>query len=573
LNDAGPARAELLAELEAARFLARASAALAQVADYERTLERIAALAVPFFADWFGVHIRESDGSIRRIAVKHLDPAMEAAVVEMYRRYPPSEGRLYGAPQVIATGETLWAPDFNAIAPAAARDEEHLRLLRGLGLESFICVPMRSRGKVVGALTFATAESGRRYSELHLRSAEDLAARAAIAIENAQLFEALREADRRKDEFLAMLAHELRNPLAPIRNAVEILRAKPSLHPDGQWINDVVDRQVRQMSRLVDDLLDVSRITSGKIELRKAPVTLAAAIAAAVESSRPAIERGAHVLDVVVPPAPIPLDADLARLSQILSNLLDNAAKYSHNGGRITLSASREGDEAVVRVADTGIGIPAEMLGSVFDMFVQVERGAEQSQGGLGIGLTLVKRLVELHGGRVEARSGGRGKGSEFTVRLPARSSTLASHGPATAAQAPVASGKRRVLVVDDNRDAADSLAFLLRSQGNEVDVAYDGVEAVDAAQRFNPDTVLLDIGLPKLYGHEVARRLRESHGPSVLLVAVTGWGQDEDLRRSREAGFDHHLTKPVEFDKLMDLLARPQARVLATERQDADGH
>jgi signal transduction histidine kinase/ActR/RegA family two-component response regulator len=558
-----PGLKRLHEELEAARFLAQASAVLGEVAEYEKTLERIASLAVPRFADWFGVHVREPHGALRRLAVKHQDAEMERAVVELYRRYPPAEGKPYGAPAVIATGDALWAPDFSAIIPSVAREPQHATMLHALGLRSFICVPMRSRGHVVGALTFATAESGRGYSPIHLRAAEDLAARAAIAIENAHLLEALREADRRKDEFLAMLAHELRNPLAPIRNAVEILRARSAEHPDLRWVNDVVDRQVRHMARLVDDLLDVSRITNGKIELRRQRVSLAAAIEAAVEASRPGIERGRHPLAVAVTPGPIEVDADLVRLSQIVSNLLNNAAKYTPPDGRITLTAGREGDAAVIRVSDTGVGIPPHMLSSIFDMFVQVEGAGGRSHGGLGIGLTLVKRLVELHGGTVVARSAGAGKGSEFVVRLPIAAGEALAAGCAPV-EPPADAPGRRLLVVDDNKDAADSLAFLLRARGNEVRVAYDGLEAVDTAVQFRPDAVLLDVGLPKLYGHDVARRIRESRGDEVLIIAVTGWGQDEDRRRSREAGFDHHLTKPVAFDALQALLSK--ARPAATE-------
>ncbi len=412
--------AALLEELEAARFLAQAGATLAQVVDHEETLERIAALAVPRFADWFGVHVRAEDGAVRRIAVRHQDPVKERAVEELYRRYPPGEGKPYGAMQVIATGEAAFLPLFEAAIGAVQRDAEHGRMLRALGLRSFICVPMRSHGNVVGALTFATAESGRVYGPVQLAAAEDLATRAAIAIENAQLLEALREADRRKDEFLAVLAHELRNPLAPLRNAVGILRARPALAPEGQWVNDMIDRQVSHMARLVDDLLDVSRITRGRIELRRERVALSALVAAALEASQPAIERAGHELVVRLPVDEIWLDADAVRMAQVLGNLLNNAARYTPAGGRIVLTAAREGEAVAIRVEDNGVGIAAGMLDRVFEMFVQVAVSQGRGQGGLGIGLTLVRRLVELHGGTVEAASAGPGQGSVFTVRLPA---------------------------------------------------------------------------------------------------------------------------------------------------------
>ena len=410
----------ILAELEAARFLAQAGATLAQVGDYHSTLERIASLAVPTFADWFGVHVREPEGAIRRLAVKHRDPAMEALVVEIYRRYPPSEGTLYGAPHVMATGEAMWLPDFEKAIPAIARDEEHAALFRKLGLKSFICVPMRSQGNVVGALTFATAESGRVYDDIHLAAATDLAARAAIAIENAQLLDAMRHDDRRKDEFLAVLAHELRNPLAPMRNAIEIIKKRDAIDPSTQWAASVLERQVRQLSRLVDDLLEMSRFSTGRIELRRERIQLHDVVNHAVESSRPAIERGRHELHLELPHDPIELDADGLRLAQVLSNLLNNAAKYTEPGGQIRLKASLDGDEVTIRVSDNGDGIPDGMQEKIFEMFVQGERQGERTAGGLGIGLTLVRRLVELHGGTVQAFSDGPGKGSDFVVRLPA---------------------------------------------------------------------------------------------------------------------------------------------------------
>jgi signal transduction histidine kinase len=409
----------VLAELEAARFLAQAGATLAQVGDYHSTLERIANLAVPNFADWFGVHIREPEGVIRRLAVKHRDPVMEALVVEIYRRYPPSDGTPYGAPHVMATGEALWLPDFEKAIPAIARDEGHAALFRKLGIKSFICVPMRSHGNVVGALTFATAESGRVYDDIHLAAATDLAARAAIAIENAQLLDAMRRDDKRKDEFLAVLAHELRNPLAPMRNAIEIIKKRDAADPATQWAANVLERQVRQLSRLVDDLLEMSRFSTGRIELRRERIQLHDVVNHAVESSRPAIERGRHELHLELPHDPIELDADGLRLAQVLSNLLNNAARYTEPGGRIRLAASLDGDEVTIRVSDNGDGIAEGMQEKIFDMFIQGERHGERTAGGLGIGLTLVRRLVELHGGTVRAFSDGLGKGSEFVVRLP----------------------------------------------------------------------------------------------------------------------------------------------------------
>ncbi len=354
-----------------------------------------------------------------------------------------------------------------------------------------------------------------------------------------------------------MLAHELRNPLAPIRHGVQIFRTQGPPIPELQWAVEVIDRQVHQMTRLVDDLLDVSRITRGRIELRQERVELLAIVDSAVEASRPLIDKLGHELTVTLPPEPIPLEADLTRLSQVLLNLINNAAKFMAGPGRIWVTAERESHWVRIRVRDTGIGIPREMLPRIFDLFTQVDRSLERSKGGLGIGLTLVKRLVEMHGGSVEAHSEGLGQGSEFVVRLPV-AVAVAGEGPrgGAAEEAGVASVKRRILVVDDNRDSADSLTLLLSMLGNEVHTAYDGQEAVEAAAAFQPEVVLLDIGLPKLNGYEAARRIREqAGGPHRVLIALTGWGQEEDRRRSKEAGFDHHLTKPVDFDDLKKLL------------------
>ena len=372
--------------------------------------------------------------------------------------------------------------------------------------------------------------------------------------------QALRDADRRKDEFLATLGHELRNPLAPIRNAVHYLGMEGLKEPDVRKAREVIARQVTVMVRLIDDLLDVSRISRNVLDMRKQRVELAAVVESAVESSRPLIQQCGHELTVDLPPQPIHLDADPVRLAQVFLNLLNNAAKYTERGGHIWLTAERAGSDAVVSVRDDGIGIAGDMLSRVFDLFTQVGPSLERSQGGLGIGLTLVRRLVEMHDGSIEARSGGPDEGSEFVVRLPLPA--LARHEPPRGAgpTAKVLTGCR-ILVVDDNKDSADSLGMLLRLGGNDTRTAYDGLEAVDVAETFRPDLVLLDIGLPKLNGYEVARRIRQQPwGRNATLVALTGWGQDEDRRRSQEAGFDLHLVKPVELEALEKLLAKLEA-------------
>jgi len=369
--------------------------------------------------------------------------------------------------------------------------------------------------------------------------------------------QALKDADRRKDEFLATLAHELRNPLAPLRNGLQVMKLASGDAAAVEQARGMMERQLGQMVHLIDDLLDVSRITSGKLQLRKERVDLAGVVRSAVETARPLTEGSAHRLAVALPAEPVFLDADPVRLAQVFSNLLTNAAKYTDRGGRITLTAERHGGEVVVSVRDTGIGIAPEHLPRLFEMFSQVDSALERSQGGLGIGLSLVKGLVTMHGGGIEARSEGLGRGSEFVVRLPAAAGQASQRQQPVSGERAAARPRRRILIADDNRDAADSLAMMLRLAGHEVHAAYDGHEAAEAAAWFRPDIALLDIGMPRLNGYETARRIREEPwGKRVLLVATTGWGQEEDRRRASEAGFDHHLTKPVDPAALERLLS-----------------
>lgn len=383
---------------------------------------------------------------------------------------------------------------------------------------------------------------------------------------------ALREADLRKDEFLATLAHELRNPLAPLRSGLELMRRTSP--PDPQALTRVqamMERQLTQMVRLVDDLLDVNRIGRGKLDLRKETIDVATAIDSAVETCRPLVEAESQELVVRQAPEPVLVDADLTRLSQVFANLLNNAVKYTEPGGRIGISAECERGEAVIRVRDSGIGIPNETLPTIFDMFRQGDKSIERAHGGLGIGLTLVRRIVEMHGGSVAAQSPPAprpnddawpaAKGTEFIVRLPrAAAPAEARTTDETAPARRTPATRLRVLIADDNVDAAESLADLLTDMGNEIRVAHDGAEAVKEASAFRPDVLLLDIGMPNLNGYDVARKIREQPwARRALLVAVTGWGQPEDRRRSAEAGFDHHLVKPIEIDAIEKVLAVAQ--------------
>jgi signal transduction histidine kinase/DNA-binding response OmpR family regulator len=519
-------------------FLIKAGAQLGQSLDYDSTVRNVARLSVPHLADLAAVariDLPSGEWQITLAQTKADSPSLEEFVGR--ERLPEHLGAAVAQSLVTAPGERIALGDGNS--PNAH--------------PTTLVLPLQMRGRTLAALALSRSTADQSFSPADIEEAEALAARAAVALDNAKLYKDVQQADRQKNEFLSMLAHELRNPLAPIRNAVEVLRRHGSNQTGLAWARDVIDRQVGHMVRLVDDLLDISRITRGKIRLRMETVNVATFVAHAVEASRPVIEARRHRLSVSLPNEPLWVRGDSARLAQVLTNLLNNAAKYTPEGGNIWLTASTEADSAVISIRDTGVGIPAEMLGTVFDLFTQVDRSLERSEGGLGIGLTLVKRLVEMHSGSVEALSEGPGRGSEFVVRLSLAPiegpDLLPSGGIETLAPS---HSQTRILVVDDNIDGADSLAVLLRLGGHEVSLAHDGPTALDIAQAFHPEIVLLDIGLPGMDGYQVAKRLRS--GPATreaILVAVTGYGRDEDRQRSQEAGFDHHLVKPVSFDAL----------------------
>ncbi len=414
------------------------------------------------------------------------------------------------------------------------------RTLAGRWLHVAVDPVKNQQGIVKGALGIVSDVTDRRGMEEELRRrAEGLAA-----------------ADRRKDEFLAMLAHELRNPLAPILNCLELIRHETATNPHLGELLGIAEHQVRHMSRLLDDLLDVSRFTQGKIQLRKEDLDVSTIVAHAVETATPLVEAKGHQLTVTLPRVPVRLHGDPTRLEQVVANLLNNAAKYSEPGGRITLTADRNGDELVLRVKDTGIGLSPEMQARVFDLFAQADLSLDRTQGGLGIGLTLVRSLVEHHGGSVSVQSPGLGQGSEFTVRLPLPGELSAAFPEGAPPAGHTVPEMLSVLVVDDHRDSALSLARVLKSWGHTSRVAHEGTGAIEAVIAEPFDVVLLDIGLPGMDGYEVARQIRnQANAPGLVLVALTGYGQQQDLRRSEEAGFDRHLVKPVNLGTLRDLL------------------
>ena len=437
-----------------------------------------------------------------------------------------------------------------------------------LPVRSYLSVPVVARsGSVIGGLLFGHSQTGV-FTERSERFAAGIASQAAIAIDNARLYQsaqqelaqreraqhALREADRRKDEFLALLSHELRNPLAPIRNGLQIMKLSGFQHPMQLKAYEVLDRQVSHLVRLVDDLMDVSRITRGKLELRKSRVQLSSVIEAALETVRPLIDEARHRISVRLPPEPIELDADAVRLTQVMANLLSNSAKYTAPGGWINVDVSAGARSIDIRVSDNGIGIAPDSIGNVFEMFTQFDRVQSRSPGGLGIGLSLVKGLIEMHGGTVQAESEGVGRGSTFIVKLPRNASLEQEESAPAPAAAP--GTRRRVLVVDDNIDSADSMAALLRMMGHDTKIAHDGHQAIDATQSFAPDVIIMDIGMPNMDGLEATRRIRTlTLEKRPTIVALTGWGQDRDRRNSVAAGIDRHLVKPVDAETIAQVL------------------
>jgi signal transduction histidine kinase/DNA-binding response OmpR family regulator len=523
-------------------FLSHAGAVLGQSLEYDVTRRDVARLAVPAFADRALLAQLSSPQGTWTV----VEASATAGVTAVHDFQGLDSLPVDWAPAIekaLAEGTTGLLPERNA-ADASTKP-------------ATVILPLRARGRGFGVLVLSREPSGRCFGSAEVTVAKSLASRASIAMDNARLYHDIEQADRQKNEFLSMLAHELRNPLAPIRNAVAVLRMRKDAPPDSLWAQDVIDRQVTHLVRLVDDLLDISRITQGKIRVQLDCLDVATVMAGAVETSRPLIEASGHQLSVCVPEEPIYVQADQARLAQVLSNLLNNAAKYTPEGGSIWFSAAREGESVVFRVRDTGMGIPHDMLGRVFDLFTQVDRALDRSQGGLGIGLTLVRRLVEMHGGTVEANSEGVGRGSEFIVRLPAVVTGRSQQSASDTGQLSTPVQSIKILVVDDNVDAADSLARLLRLDGHQIHTAYDGLAAVEAARSFRPQAVVLDLGLPGQSGYEVARRLREEFAPhDPLLIALSGYGEAKDRHKSKEAGFHHHFVKPLEFSTLVAALA-----------------
>jgi PAS domain S-box-containing protein len=504
--------------------------------------------------------LRQAEERMRSVVDHVVDGIITIDARATVKSFNPAAEKLFGYEQseVIGLNVKMLMPE-----PYHSEHDRYMQNYLATGRRKIIGIGREVVGRRKDGSTFPMELA---VSEFHLGRerfftgiVRDITQRKQLENELRQRLDDLAEADRQKNEFLAMLAHELRNPLAPMRNALHLMKMPGVSTAIVTQAREMMERQMHQLVRLVDDLLDVSRIIRGKIDLRKEPVDLAVAIARAVETAHPTMEAHGHELKLALPKEPVYVEGDLIRLSQIIANLLTNAAKYTEQAGQIQLTLERSGDETMLSVKDPGIGIVPEFLPHIFDLFIQGDRSLARSQGGLGIGLTLVKRLVEMHGGVISAESAGAGKGSTFTVRLPLLEAAKGYRDiGAGGFEARVTDAlRKRVLVVDDNVDAAESIAMVLRVAGYDVRCAHDGPSALQAAGSYHPEVVVLDIGLPGMTGYDVARQLRKQPEFSrTPILAVTGYGQDDDRRKSREAGFDAHLTKPVDPDALQAFVA-----------------
>jgi PAS domain S-box-containing protein len=553
------------------RFLARAGECLsASAGDLEPSLQALARSALSGFADFVALDLLEA-GGFRRALVAAADAKNEAIVRENYAFAPDDRQPALHVRRARDEGRPVWLRELGPDEMTAlARDGNHYALMESVGLRSLVSVPIGVGATFVGVLTFALGRGRRRYEAGDVAVCEELTRMINIAADNARLSrertellqqaEAAREraeaANQAKDEFLAMLGHELRNPLAPILTAVQLMKLRGDTASEREQV--IIERQAQHMVRLVDDLLDVARITRGKVALRETALDLRAVVHKAVEIISPLLEQKQHRLTLDLPAEPLNVFGDEARLSQVFANLLSNAARYTAPQGQIRLHVERDGNEVVVHVRDNGSGISADMLPRVFELFAQAPQRSDRSEGGLGLGLTLVRNLVSMHGGEVSAHSDGPGQGSEFVVRLPImRDSSRPAAARRRESAPPTQAAKSRVLIVDDNADAAELLEQLLKRRGYITSVAYDGPSAIDAARSFQPELAILDIGLPVMDGYELATQLRSLLAPNCpRLIALTGYGQEHDRQRSIEAGFTAHIVKPVDSELLFEALS-----------------
>jgi len=540
------------------RFLVNAFKILSGTLDFNVLLNEIAKLMVPTLADWSAIDIVSSDGSPKRVAVVHQNPKMIALVKEVDKHFPPDPNAPTGLYHVIKTGQPDFIPEITEeMIAQGVTDEAALRLLRKLNLVSVITVPIAARGKILGALTLVQAESGRHYTKEDIEFASDFCNHIGILLDNAKLYQEVESQNQTKERFLAILSHELRNPLAPIVNSLELLQFKNIEDPEMRNEIEVMNRQFKYMEKLLRDLLEVSRLTSGTISLEKAPLDLKKTVEEAVDSIKLIARQTELTVHISVPDHPTLVVGDSVRVAQIVNNLLDNAIKFTPPGGSIWITLDSDGKKARVSVKDNGIGIKPELLPRIFDLYAKGERqGSDKLNNGLGIGLVLVQKLLDLHGATIVAKSGGIGYGSEFIIEIPmlARSPEEKTSEPPARKGNKRISQKRKVLIVDDNQDAANALSKLLTFMGAETHTAYSATEGLAAVPRIDPDVIILDIGMPDMNGYQLARSLREK-GFSKIIVALTGYGQREDKQKAKDAGFDRHLTKPARSEDLKKIL------------------
>ena len=556
---------------ESQRFLAEAGGRIASSLDYETTLASVARMAVPVLADWCSVDVLEEDGTLKRLAVAHVDPKKVEWAYELQKRYPPDMNSARGVPQVLRTGRPELYPEISdEMLVAGAIDEEHLKIMREIGFTSAIIAPLVAQGRTLGVITFISAESGRRYGREELALAENLAHRAGIAVDNARLYRSAREANRLKDEFLATVSHELRTPLTAILGWASMLRKTEFDRQTAQNALETIERSARAQSQIIDDLLDVSRIVTGKLRLDVRQVEPSSFIDAAVESVRPAAEAKGVRLSKALDTGPTTLSGDPARLQQVVWNLLTNAVKFTPRGGRVEIRLAREGSNVEISVSDSGAGIKPEFLPYVFDRFRQADSSTTRRHGGLGLGLAIVRHLVELHGGTVRAESAGEGEGSTFTVTLPvaavygraadeARAAQTSLRAPAASDECPEEIAGLKILVVDDEEDTRDLLRVVLGGHGAEVLTAATAREALELAARAKPDVLISDIGMPDEDGFELIRRVRElpaESGGGVPAIALTAYARAEDRLRVLRSGYQMHVPKPVEMAELLTVIA-----------------
>jgi PAS domain S-box-containing protein len=558
------------------RFIVEASGILSESLDYESTLSAVARLSVPRLADWCAVDMLEQGQTFRRLAVAHTDPAKIELAMELERRHPTDMNALHGLPAVLRTGKPEILTEItDTMLMSAARDDEHLRFMRALGLVSYMIVPLIARGRTLGAITFVTAESGRHYTEADLSFAEDLARRAALAVDNARLYREAQEANRTKDEFLATVSHELRTPLTAVLGWARILRSGSIDDATSKRALETIERNANAQAQLVEDLLDVSRIITGKLRLDVQPVELKSVIDLAVEAVRPAAEAKGVRLQVRVDPLAGPINGDPDRLQQVIWNLLSNAVKFTPREGRVEVRLERVNSYMGITVSDTGMGIKPEFLPFVFERFRQADGTSTRQYGGLGIGLAIVRHLVELHGGRVRAASPGEGLGASFTVELPLITASVESdaseeHGLLSAAE-PLAEFDTaqmleglRVLVVDDEDDARELISTIIAQQGAEVMTVETAAEALRTLALFQPDVIISDIEMPNEDGYTLIKKIREldpQAGGRTPAAALTAYARTEDRMRALLAGFQIHLPKPIEPAELIAVVANLAGR------------